>query len=110
MKLNQNVEIKDFPKMTVAYIRHIGPYKGDANLFERLWNKLFTWAGPRGLIGGPDFKSLVIYHDDPNITVEDKLRMSICITVPSDTKIDGEIGKMDIEPGKFVVARFIGFR
>lgn len=107
MKLNKNVEVKELPKMTVAYIRHIGPYKGDEKLFENLWNKLFTWAGPRDLIGGSDFKSLTIYHDDPGVTEEDKLRMSVCITVPEDTKVDGEIGKMEVEGGKYVVARFV---
>jgi len=107
MKLNQSMEVKELPKMNVAYIRHTGPYKGDVGLFERLWNKLFSWAGPRGLVGGPDFKSLVIYHDDPNITQEDKLRMSICITVPTDTKVDGDVGKMEIEGGKYAVARFV---
>lgn len=106
MKLNKSVEIKDLPKMTVAYIRHIGPYKGNEKLFESIWTRLFTWAGPRGLIGGEDFKSLIIYHDDPNVTIEDKLRMSVCITVPSDTKVDGEVGKMELEAAKYVVARF----
>ncbi len=106
MKLNKSVEVKELPKMTVAYIRHTGPYKGDEKLFERLWNQLFAWAGPRNLIGGEEFKSLVIYHDDPNVTMQDKLRMSVCITVPSDTKVDGEIGKMKIETAKYVIARF----
>jgi AraC family transcriptional regulator len=49
-------------------IRHIGPYKGDALLFERLWGKLCTWAGAKGLLQQPDLKSLVIYHDDPKVT------------------------------------------
>jgi AraC family transcriptional regulator len=106
MKLNKSVEVKELPKMTVAYIRHIGPYKGNENLFGNIWNRLFTWAGPRGLIGGKEFKSLIIYHDDPNVTIEDKLRMSVCITVPSATKVDGEIGKMEIEAAKYVIARF----
>lgn len=106
MKLNKSVEVKDLPKMTLAYIRHIGPYQGDDQLFERIWNKLFSWAGPRGLIGGEDFKSLVIYHDDPNVTLGDKLRMSVCITVPPETRVEGEIGKMEIEAAKYVIARF----
>lgn len=107
MKLNQSVEVKELPKMSVAYIRHIGPYNGDDKLFERIWNRLFAWAGPRGLIGGKDFHSLIIYHDDPNVTIEDKLRMSVCITVPEDTKVDGEIGKMEIQRAKYVIARFV---
>lgn len=106
MKQNKNVEVRELPAMTVAYIRHTGPYKGDEKLFEGLWNRLFAWAGARGLIGGPDFRSLVIYHDDPNITNEDKLRMSVCITVPADTRVEGEIGKMELESARYVVARF----
>ncbi len=106
MKLHQSTEVKHLEKMTLAYVRYIGPYKGDGKLFERLWNKLFTWAGPRGLIGGPDSKSLIIYHDDPNITDESKLRVSVCVTVPEDTKVDGEIGKMELESGDYVFARF----
>lgn len=107
MELNKSLEIKDLPKMTLAYIRHIGPYQGNGKLFQTLWNRLFAWAGPRNLIGGPDFKSLIIYHDDPNITNEDKLRLSVCITVPPSTKVDGEVGKMELEAAKYVIARFV---
>ncbi len=106
MELNQSVEVKKLPEMTVAYVRHTGPYKGDEQLFERLFNKLFTWAGPKGLLQQEDFNTLVTYHDDPSITDEQKLRMSVCLTVPSDTKVDGDIGKMTISGGDYVVARF----
>ncbi|HRY32674.1 MAG TPA: GyrI-like domain-containing protein [Bacteroidales bacterium] len=106
MKMNKSVEVRELPKMTLAYIRHIGPYKGNEKLFESLWNRLFTWAGPRGLIGGPGFTALVVYHDDPNVTTEDKLRMSVSITVPPDTRVDGEVGKMELEAALYVIARF----
>lgn len=56
MSLNKSVEVRELPATTVAYIRHIGPYKGDSKLFERLFNKLFTWAGPRGLVQQPGMK------------------------------------------------------
>ncbi|MBN2779075.1 MAG: AraC family transcriptional regulator [Bacteroidales bacterium] len=106
MELNKSVEVKELPKMNLAYIRHIGPYMGNEKLFEGLWNRLFAWAGPRGLIGGPGFKSLIIYHDDPNLCDHDKLRTSVCITVPENTPVDGEVGTMKLEGGKYVVARF----
>ncbi|NLF41136.1 MAG: AraC family transcriptional regulator [Bacteroidales bacterium] len=106
MELNKSVGIQEFPKMTVAYIRHIGAYKGNSGLFESIWNRLFAWAGPRGLIGGENFKSLVVYHDDPDVTEDDKLRISICITVPPDTKVDGEVGKMEVDGGSYAVGRF----
>jgi len=44
MKTNKSVEIKDLPKMTLAYVRHVGPYAGNEKLFEGLWNRLFSWA------------------------------------------------------------------
>lgn len=106
MELVKNVEVKELPAMTLAYVRHTGPYKGSGKLFQRLWNKLFTWAGPRKLIGGENFKAIIVYHDNPNITGENKLRTSVCITVPQNTKVDGEIGKMEFDRGLYMVTNF----
>ena len=107
MELNKSIEVKELEKMTVAYIRHIGPYKGNEKLFEQLWNKIFSWAGSRGLMGNPDMKMLAMYHDDPNITDEQKLRMSVCLSVPDNTKVDGEVGKMQLDGGTYAVGRFL---
>ena len=100
-----DVEVKEIDEMSVAYVRHIGPYQGDSALFGGLINKLMTWAGPRGLIRFPETQLLAVYHDDPNITEADKLRTSICLTVPSDTKVDGDVGKMSLPAGQYAVAR-----
>jgi len=100
------VEVKNFPEMHVAYIRHIGPYAGDSALFQSLFEKLGRWAGPRGLFSNPDTKILTVYHDDPQLTDEDKLRTSACITIPEDMAVDGEIGKMTIETGDYAVGHF----
>jgi AraC family transcriptional regulator len=106
MTENKGVEVKSLPEMTLAYIRHIGPYQGNDNLFKNLWNRLFSWAGPRGLFAQKDMKSLIIYHDDPNITEEEKLRTSVCMTVPEETSVSGEIGKMKLESATYAIARF----
>jgi AraC family transcriptional regulator len=105
-KLKAEVEIQKMPPMHVAYVRHVGPYAGDTQLFEGLWQRLCTWAGPRGLIRPPETKMLCIYHDDPNITEEDKLRVSVGVTVPPDTKVEGEIGALDLPGGQYAVAKF----
>lgn len=95
-------EIREMPDLNVAYIRQIGTYRNLDSTFE----KLFTWAGPRGLLRFPETKVLGIYHDDPNITDEDKLRASVCITVPENTKTEGEFGTMVIPGGKFACLKF----
>ena len=104
--LKANVEVKEMPETHVAYVRHIGPYKGDQELFASLFNKLMAWAGPRGLLRFPETKVLSLYHDDPEVTDESRLRIDACITVPPDTKVDGEIGKSTIPAGKYAVAHF----
>jgi len=104
-KLTANVEVKEMPATTVAYIRHIGPYAGDETLFGRLFGALSRWAGPRNLFS-EDTQFITIYHDNPDLTDQDKLRISVCITVPADTKVEGEIGKMEIPAGKYGFAKF----
>ncbi len=37
MKNNENVEIKELPNTPLVYLRHIGAYQGDAELFGRLF-------------------------------------------------------------------------
>ena len=106
MELNKSVEVKELPKTSVAYVRHTGPYAGNEKLFERLYGDLFAWAGPRNLASDPDLKVFNIYHDDPGVTDEEKLRLSVGLSVPPDTKVDGKIGKIDLEGGKYVIARF----
>ncbi len=105
-KKHIKIEVKNMPEFHVAYVRHIGPYKGNNELFENLFIKLMNWAGPRGLLNFPKTTVMSVYHDDPNITEENKLRTSACVTVPEKTPVEGEIGKMKIPGGEFAVAIF----
>ena len=95
------VEVKELPELEVAYVRHHGPFPGVAGAFETL----MRWAGPRRLLRFPQTKMLAVYHDNPDITETDKLRSDACITVPPETKAEGEIGRMAIPGGLFAVAR-----
>jgi AraC family transcriptional regulator len=105
-QIKTEVRIEELKPMTAAYVRHIGPYKGNEKLFEGLMTKLMNWAGPRDLIRFPETKMFTIYHDSIEITDEDKLRISVCISVPEDTKTDGEIGKLAVQGGKYAVGKF----
>lgn len=100
------VEVKSIEEFTVAYIRYIGSYKGNSDLFANLFTKLFNWAGPRNLIQFPETKVISIYHDNPEITDEDKLRTSICLSVPEETKVNGEVGKMKVAGTDYAIVSF----
>ena len=102
----QSVVVKDLEPMTLAYVRHVGPYVGDGAVFEKLYNRLFSWAGPRGFLNDPDLKSFCMYHDNPEITEDEKLRVSVCISVPSGTAVEGDVGLMSFEGGRFAMAKF----
>jgi AraC family transcriptional regulator len=104
--IETNVEIKEIPELHVAYVRHVGPYQGDEELFARLFGKLMAWAGPRGLVRYPETQMLTLYYDNPDITDESRLRTDVCITVPEDTQVEGEIGKTKVPAGKYAVAHF----
>ncbi len=104
--IQSTVEVKTIPDMYLAYIRHIGSYKGDANLFKKLFSKLFKWAYARDLMNLPETKVIALYNDNPSITDENKLRTMVCITIPEDTKVDRDVGKMKLIGGKYAVAHF----
>lgn len=101
-----DVRIDELPPMPVAYVRHTGPYKGDSALFEGMFTRLMTWAGPRGLLAQPNLTVMAVYHDDPEITAEGKQRVSMCLTIPENTEVSGEIGKMIVPGGNYAAARF----
>ena len=102
----KSIEVRDLPAKTLAYVRHVGPYAGNSGLFERLFGAVMSWAGPRGLFQPPQTEMISVYHDNPEITDQEKLRISVGITVPADTRSSGEIGVMEIPAGKYVCALF----
>ena len=106
MTEKMKVEVRDLAPVTVAYVRHIGPYAGDSALFEGLFGRLWRWAGPHGMLNQKDLQVLIVYHDNPDLTDASKLRTSVCITVPKGTEVSGEVGLMDLPGGKYACGRF----
>ena len=98
------VQVRRLAPATIAYIRHVGPYKGDTALFRRLFTRLFAWAGPRGLMG-PDPSYLSLIQDNPNLTPAAKQRVEVALVVPAGTAPSGEIGIKTMEGGLYATAR-----
>ncbi|MCL4522916.1 MAG: AraC family transcriptional regulator [Acidobacteria bacterium] len=92
-------QIRPFTARRVAFARHVGPYHkaGDA------WDRLMTWAGPRGLLGA-QFMLLGIVHDDPETTPPDKWRYDAAIGVGENVQGERDIGIQEIPEGRYAVA------
>ncbi len=103
------VEVKfskvKLPLRKLAYVRHVGPYKGDSELFERLFNQVSRWINSKGLMR-PNSEAITVYHDDPALTPESEERISVGFTVPLDTQPDGEIQVMELPQVEYAVGSF----
>ncbi len=95
-----SAEVKELPERNVACIRHVGPYPKIGETIE----KIFAWAGPKGLIQFPKTELLAVYYDNPETVAQADLRSDACITVPEGTQPDGEACAMKIPGGVFAVA------
>jgi AraC family transcriptional regulator len=99
------VRIEKLEPMTLAFIRHVGPY--DDGGVERTWEKLRAWAGARGLLGPRTWK-VGISHDNPHVTPADKLRYDACVTVDPGFRPEGEVGVQTLPGGEYAVVTHEG--
>ncbi len=106
IKLTSEIQIVDFEERNVAYVRHVGPYKGEVKVFEKLWGKILAWAGMNNLFQNPGYEALCVYHDNPNITEDEKLRISVAVVAPEETPLGPEMGRMKVPGGRYAVASF----
>ena len=100
-------KIVEFPKRRFAYIQHTGPYKGDPQLFENLFNRVQKWAAPMGFMTIPDVEAITIYHDYPDTAPEDEQRINVGFTIPLSVKhAEGDIEVKKIRAGKYAIGHF----
>jgi AraC family transcriptional regulator len=104
MKVKNEPEIKELNERTVAFVSFVGNYMGNSEVFAGLFGKLCGWAGPKGLMeAGSVFLSS--YQQDPKITPPEEMKVEVCMEVPKDTEVEGEIQKQILPGGKYVVIR-----
>jgi AraC family transcriptional regulator len=102
-ELRMDVKTEKLPQMKVAFVRHTGPYTEVGSA----WQRLMSWAGPRGMFG-PATQLIGVYHDDPAVTAPEKLRSDACITVSDTVKPEGDVGVQTIGGGEYAVVRHTG--
>ncbi|WP_190811005.1 GyrI-like domain-containing protein [Flagellimonas sp. S3867] len=99
------VEIKEFPERTLAYISHTGPYKGDAELFGKLFTKALDWIQTEGLANNPKMETITVYHDSETVPI-DQQRISVGYTINEDREPNEEIKMLTLPKGKYLVGSF----
>ena len=99
---NEQPNIKEIAERQVAFVSFTGNYMGNPQIFTDLFNKLCGWAGQKGLIS-PKSVFLSSYQDDCKITPPDELKLDLCMSIPEDTKVDGDIQKKVLPGGKYAV-------
>lgn len=93
-----DVQVRSHPPIRVAFMRHRGSY---ANVGP-LWQRMLTWAGAQGLLGGGP----VLYGvcpDDPEVTAESLLRFDACVVVGEAFTATDEVGVMELPGGTYAV-------
>ncbi len=93
-----DVRVETLDAKRVAFARHVGPY----DEVGKTWEKLMSWAGPRGLVG-PHMVTLGLVYDDPEVTPKDKVRYDASLVVGDDVQAEGDIGVQEISGGEFAV-------
>jgi len=99
------VEVKNMPGIYVAAVSHIGPYKGDSELFKGLFDKLVRWAAPKDLINTNTI-FLSVYFDDQGVDEKDRITVRVCMRVPENIKGEGDVNIMTLPGGKYAIANF----
>ena len=96
---SKTMETQLFEPTKLAYIRVNGPYGVG---YDEPSGRLYQWAGMKGLAGNT---GIFIYHDNPEITPNDKCRTDICLMVPQDTQVPSGIELQDFPGGQYAVLR-----
>lgn len=88
--------------MTVAFLRHVGPYE---DVDPAMWTRLVTWAKARGVTRG---WCVGIGHDAPGITDPAELRFDAGIVVGDHVRPGGGVGVQTLPAGVFAVTTHVG--
>ncbi len=103
MEAIMNVKLIDRPPVTVAYLRHLGPYGESISQFWQ--NAYYPWAVTNNLLERPRYG---ISHDDPSIAAAPQCRYDACVEVAPDFVASGGAFKTTIPGGRYAVLAFNG--
>ncbi|PKF48951.1 AraC family transcriptional regulator [Enterovibrio nigricans] len=96
---SSQMETQHFNASKLAYVRVVGPY---GQGYEEPCGRLYQWAGAKGFAANT---CIFIYHDNPEITPDDKCRTDICLMVGNETEVPTGIELQDFPGGTYCTIR-----
>jgi AraC family transcriptional regulator len=98
--VSTKVSIKEYPDVSVVYIRKRANYTAD--IIAHAFRELHRWASPRGLF---DSKTPVIslYWDNVAVTPMDKRRFDVCIPLNKTVSVSPPVDRQIIQGGHYAV-------
>lgn len=100
--MKAQIQIKELSEIQLACISHIGDFREMGNMIQRL----MKWGHQKAVLDMANFKTVTIYHDNPNVTQDSKLRFSAGVTIKEDIQADGDIRQLTLEKGTYAVGHF----
>ncbi|QOR35505.1 AraC family transcriptional regulator [Clostridium sp. 'deep sea'] len=100
-----SASVENLPSYTIAYVRYIGKYAGDVELFTNLFNQLAEWC-MLNKVPYQTSTSFCLYHDSIKLTDVNKLRVTVGVEVMPNVEVNNKIGKLVIESARYLVASF----
>lgn len=97
------VEIVTLPVMRCIGVPHRGPYMQISRAFERL----FTKAGPTGLISRKS-QMIGVYYDDPDAGEAEALRSMACLAIGVETPVPEGFETLDLVGGTYARLSYRG--
>ena len=97
------VTVVERPAVTIAYMRHIGPYGAPISEF---WQHTFApWMMTHNLMGQVRYG---ISHDDPEISAPEKCRYDAAVEIAPGSTAPPPALTTTLAGGKFACARYKG--
>ncbi len=101
IKMNSTIEIKEMPKMNLAYVSHIG-----IDGVDKAFGQIVKWAIPKSILGQSETNLCRVFHDSFKMTDADKVRMSIGVLSIHDLPSDDNVQHKTIAKGRTIVGHF----
>ena len=90
---------ENIPDISLLFIRRSGNYVSSS---EEAWKAMLGFIKGQQL-DKSKLRYFSISHDNPQITVEDKLRFDACIEASKGVREQGEVGRQVIKGGQYAV-------